>query len=494
MKTNTKTNAKTKLLLLLLTFAMTITLFAGCGKKTPEAGETSNREIEDEFTGDVTTSEIVPEFEPVNFDTEICILQNDSSGGSIRREEWNPEDAENENLEYALVDKLEYLENKYGVTFELRKRTKNDAGGALANEIMSNTGTYDIIDFPLSQTAILATRGLLYDLSAVENVDLSKPWWNQMLNDEIDYNGKTFFAVGNSNLSSMWTACCVFFNKSIAESLGYSYTSVYDMVFNHTWTMEKMLEISANAYSDKDGDTLPSDGDIYGISQTGGGWYTAFYGTGLKFVSTDEEGNFVLNPFDQALIDRIETIVNYKNNSEIAYTGAGDQWNQFTEGRALFLVEFVCVATRAKASSTDYGILPSPLGEAGQASYYTSIHTGHSSAFSIPTDIWDGDLPMLGIILEEANYISRKIVWPEMYDTLLKGQIARDPQSAEILDIIFGNLIVDPMMMYASKLNDIVRALIDSGDTTNIKSSLEKGASAANAALREINSAYKALG
>lgn len=486
-----KTSTKTRILLLLLALAMTVTVFAGCGKKDEEPPVETKPY--DDSQG--TTAEVVPDFEPFNYDTDITILQNDNTNGSINREEWSSENAETENIEYALIDKISYLENKYGVTFNFRYRTKVDVGGTLSNEIMTNQGTYDIINFPLLQTSTLASQGLLYSLTDVENIDLSKPWWNQQINEDIAYRDDNFFAVGNSNLTSMWTAGCVFFNKTIAESLGYNYTTIYQMVNDRVWTLEKLLEISQNAYQNKDGIEGKTEGDIYGVSQSAGGWYTAFYGSGIKFVSGTEEGDFVLNNFDQTMYDYLETIITYENNEEISYVDSkfekADNWKQFTDGEALFLIEFIAVSTSAKASTVDYGILPAPLAQAGQSNYYTTIHTGHSSCFAIPTDIWDGDLPMLGKIIEEANYISRKEVWPEMYDTLLKGQIARDPQSADILDIIFNNLSVDCMLIYASVLDNTIRALIKEGDTTQIANKLGSVITNANNQLTDINNAYK---
>ena len=493
MKTSTKTSTTTRILLLLLTLAMTVSVFAGC--KTQTNGSETDSEGTTAGTQDTGTAEIVPDFEPFDYDTDITILQNDNTNGSINREEWNSEEAENENLEYALIDKIDYLETKYGITFNFRYRTKVDVGGTLSNEIMTNQGTYDIINFPLLQTSTLASQGLLYSLTDVENIDLSKPWWNQQLNEDVAYNGDNFFAVGNSNLTSMWTAGCVFFNKQLAEGVGYNYNSIYQMVTDHTWTLEKLLEISQDAWQEKDGENGKTAGDIFGIAQTAGGWYTAFYGSGIKFVSASDNGDFVLNSVDQTVIDYLEMIIEYENNEEISFVDTKhegtDTWGKFTNGEALFLVEFIAVSTNAKKSSVDYGILPSPLATAGQTSYYTTIHTGHSSCFAIPTDIWDGDLPMLGKIIEEANYISRKEVWPEMYDTLLKGQIARDPQSADILDVIFDNLSVDCMLIYAPVLDTTIRALIKKGDTSNIKSTLDGVVPNAEAQLLNINNAYK---
>lgn len=491
-----KTSTKTKLLLLLLVFSLTVPLLSACKKDGSVQTDTTPQQAE---KTDTATEEVRPNFEPYNYGMDIRILQNDGSNKGIVREEWQSDEAENANLKDALVEKISYLEERYGINFKFDyKGRDNDSLANISNSILLNDGSYQIINFPLLQTSSLAVQGLLYNLTDVENIDLSQPWWNQQINDDIAYKGNNFFAVGNSNLTSMWTASAVFFNKDVAQGIGYNYSDIYNMVFDRTWTLEKMLEIAEGAYQELDGVTGYTAHDRYGITSTPGGWYTAFYGSGMKFVSNAEDGSFKLNSLDQSIINRIETITRYENDEELSFVEKNfvndtttDNWKQFTNGNALFLVEFVAVASDVKASDVEYGILPSPLGEAGQSQYYTTIHTGHSSCFAIPKDIYEGDLPVLGIIIEESNYISRKEVWPEMYDTLLKGMVARDPQSAKVLDVIFDHMSIDPALIYASVIDDTVRKIIYGGDTTTIFSKLDEIMGAAEGQLTKINQAYE---
>ena len=85
-----KANLKTKILLLLLAFAMIGTMLSAC-KGRDELSENTVDSSKDpkETPEEDSTSEIVPDFEPTNYNAEICILQNDYSNGSILREEWD---------------------------------------------------------------------------------------------------------------------------------------------------------------------------------------------------------------------------------------------------------------------------------------------------------------------------------------------------------------------------------------------------------------------
>ena len=110
-----KTITKTKLLLLLLAFAMMIPLLAACNKTKDDAPATDTIS---EGTGDAITDEVRPNFEPFNYGMDIRILQNDGSNKGIVREEWQSEEAENANLKDALIEKISYLEDRYGINFK----------------------------------------------------------------------------------------------------------------------------------------------------------------------------------------------------------------------------------------------------------------------------------------------------------------------------------------------------------------------------------------
>ena len=105
---------------------------------------------------------------------------------------------------------------------------------------------------------------------------------------------------------------------------------------------------------------------------------------------------------------------------------------------------------------------------------------------------------MIGIMLEESNYISRKKVWPEFYNTLMKGQLARDPESAAILDIIFDNLIIDPVLIYgvtnAASFDTTIRKLITDNAYSSVGSALTEIVDAVQENLNKYNDAYDLIG
>ena len=153
-----KKSPKTKSMLLLLAFALTISMLAACNKNKNEE-VTSDVNSSTVGSNDEVTDEVRPNFDPYNYDMDIRILQNDGSNKGIVREEWQSEEAENVNLKYALVEKITYLEERYGVNFQFEYNGRdNDSLANISNSILMNDGSYQIIDFPLLQTSGLAVQ------------------------------------------------------------------------------------------------------------------------------------------------------------------------------------------------------------------------------------------------------------------------------------------------------------------------------------------------
>jgi hypothetical protein len=65
---------------------------------------------------------------------------------------------------------------------------------------------------------------------------------------------------------------------------------------------------------------------------------------------------------------------------------------------------------------------------------------------------------MVGAVTEYLGAVSREIVLPAYFDILLTGKLARDDESAEMLDIIYGNSIYDFGLNF-SAFNELLYAV-----------------------------------
>ena len=460
---------KTRLLTLMLALMMLLSAFAGCKKKT-ETEEPAG-------SVDVTVDENAPDIPAVNYDRTINILQVSAAW----KEEWDPDkETSHDVLSDAMYTRNAYLMEKYGIDFSYDHKDKNEGKetGEVRNYLLSDLPTYDFMSYSPLFLSAWAQEGLLAEISDLPYMDFSQPWWYGTIMEEITVDGNCYFAIGASNLSAMWTANGVIFNKSMFESY-YPNDDLYQVIRDKNWTLESMLTYAEGIYYDKDGITGATNNDRYGIVYAGAVWYPLFYGTGIRMTTKDADGNFAVNVDGEAVIDRITEIITLCNNRDITRefnaNDQDDEWLAFAAGGGLFLPESMAATHICRNNMTDiYGVLPTPLLQAGQENYYTPIHPNHSSAMAVGKNVATSDWEMLGSIIVDAAYMSQKVQWPVFFETVLKGRTAKDAETLEMLDIVFTNLVLDPLLLYDQE-NDVdnaIRGLIADNATTNVYTTL----------------------
>ncbi len=473
---------KRTLIALLAMLLLLTPVLAGCQDKQPILPPT-NTEAPTEEGGEAETSdELTPGLEAIPYDRDVWVLQREAVDGALLRDEWNPKNEKIIYLQEAMISKNEYLQDKYAIEFKNYYQHINSTK-EVSQKILANERICDFMSTTPAMLTVLASNEALHPIQNVPNVNLAAPWWYTDLNESLSYRDINFFTFGSANITSLWTSSCVWYNMKLAESLNIG-ENIFDVVNNRDWTLEKLLEIAALCpYMDAPGDGSGelSNADRFAISQTAGGWYNAFFGSGLSFTSRDEEGRWKVDVSGESISTRLGKIITYQNNKELAIplTAAAygiDQWQSFKDGNALFLIEFICVFNTVKEATFEYTLLPSPLLTQGQEKFYTTFHMTHASAFAVPITAEESDLDMIGRILEDTNYMAKKEQWPAFYDTMLKGHAAKNPQSVKMIEYIFEGLTMDPAMLYsvaAGSIDQTVRTLISEGNSTNITSSLE---------------------
>lgn len=458
-----------KLICLFLALMMLPVSLASCGDKKSEEQDTTETAETQGVTTEETKKSLLPE---KDFGGQVVkVLQR----SDCYKQEWNYEWESIDILSDALAEKTAYLEKKYNISFEYY-----DCGllesSIIKNNISAGNQAYDFLSFSPLFIEGFTESGLTRRMDYIPNLNLDQSYWYQNLNGSLALDGNQYFLFGASNLSSLWTAYGVFMNRTLLESLYKGNVDIYQMVRDKTWTVEAMFDIAKDAYYDIDGDGY-SLKDRYGIIYAGGSWYSLFYGSGMQFVKVGDDGNFTCDLSNDnaiTLLQRIiEVIGNRSYTKEFIANDDDDEWEDFVEGRSLFIPESMAISNMCRKNMSDeYGILPNPLLTEGQSSYYSEIHPNHSSAFAVPIDVPTERFDLIGCILEDGCYIAEQVQLPAYYNSLLKGRIAHDPESVEMLDYLYSNLMLDAALVYAQDLDITVRSLVDGGDSTKVVSSL----------------------
>jgi hypothetical protein len=152
-----------------------------------------------------------------------------------------------------------------------------------------------------------------------------------------------------------------------------------------------------------------------------------------------------------------------------------DTLSLFSEGKSLFLQAALFHVDTLRQSETDFGILPMPKYDADQEEYVQSADGWCISPLVIPSIV--GNKDRAGLIAEALAEASSVKVKPEYYEIILKGKLTRDEESAEMLDIIYTNFVVDPADLYqwGNFENEMIAAMRGGKELPSLLASKSKG-------------------
>ena len=302
--------------------------------------------------------------------------------------------------------------------------------------IAAGDNSYDLIAGWSARIPSLSVEGLLVNLHDVAYLNLTEPWWNKIIVDEMTINKKLHFAVGDGNLSLLANCMIMFVNNKIEQE--YGLPNIYDIVFDNKWTLDYMNDLVRDIHKDLNGDGVMNENDLYGTYISEGNRVDGFLqASNIKMTKIDENG---IPYFDMeyekisVLVDKVYALL-YEN--EGSYIKKGDFWvysgDMFKNNQVLFMPAWLIGAGDLRDMEADYSIIPYPKYDENQDKYYSRIQDG-VSLFCIPMNCDKTD--MVGAFMEAAASESYKNVSPAYFDVAMKIKYTRDETSSKMLDII----------------------------------------------------------
>ena len=323
-------------------------------------------------------------------------------------------------------------------------------------DIQGGQGDYDLVVNGTYKAIQPAMEGKYINLNALDNINTDKRYWTQGYNDMVTFTDANmqFLASGPIAISMFRFMFLTLYNKTLFNDN--KIPDLYETVKAGEWTLDYQLSIAKDHYVDKDGDAKASEGDFYGFV-TGDTISVDPYmvASNIHMITKDPDtGDMIYNEAAVAklsdLCDKLHLI--YKNESTYVYKGATYDdvpynyiIDHFTDGNALMVTTmFLKMETNYDAlAALSYGIAPMPKFDTLQESYYSYVQD-QVSCFGISAVVGDTDRQeMLAAVLEAMAYHSYKLVRPAYYETALSERYMQDPESKEVLDMIFDTLYFD---------------------------------------------------
>ena len=322
---------------------------------------------------------------------------------------------------------------------------------ALRKYIESGDEDVDLVANAAYVSASTQAEGLYRNLTDVENLDLSKPYWSQGLNTAMEVGGAQYLCSGAIMLSYYRFIFVTFFNVDTFNNAGIEL--LYDTVEKGEWTIEKQFTLAEELYKDNNGNGETDEGDFFGFMGNHDmigvdGYWASFE---LPILTKDEDGYYKYSLDLERTAKAVEVINDFFWNNKgvmrVTYKSGDTEQDEiaqrFANEEAAMVTLRLIECENDLVGMSNYGIVPLPKLDQNQAITRAAIHDSFS-AYSIPNfNFSDDELAMIGAVLEVMASQSFQTITPAYYEQALKGRYANDPQSVAMLDQITQNVWIE---------------------------------------------------
>lgn len=316
--------------------------------------------------------------------------------------------------------------------------------------------------------ASLVTEGMLYDFNDLSSIDLTKDYWNKDIMESLAYNDSLYLGYGDFCLAYTYVLA---FNKDLldkycATTLGDS--TIYDLVTEKKWTIDKMMEIASKCHDDKNGDGKKDAGDIFGIS--GYFWPSGssmLQASGIDIVEYNTKtGKYEFSISKNAKkVEDLVSKVNEMYQSEYAYLWG--PWSepmedaskqvQFKDGKTLFqFYGTYHMAKQLTSVDVNFGVLPYPMWDEQQGEYRSLSWNGY---ITVPYYLSKSEAEMVSDTLELLAFYSEPVT-TAFYEKLLGAQVADSRDDSDMLDIVWDSQVVEFALAYSDKDTQAIDAMV----------------------------------
>jgi hypothetical protein len=315
----------------------------------------------------------------------------------------------------------------------------------LKNAMSDASSSVDIIANYPRVVPTGAIRGLCYDITSLDSVDLSKEWWPQNLQNEIAVFDSVMFLSGDISTSLIYQIYGLFYNKTLAESFGLE--NIVQLVDDGEWTLDKFIEITKVGYEDIDTVSGKSEGDTFALTLE---WWNAdalVQSCGYKILENTAEGIKVTDAFFSPAFGEFVGKIGKWFASDYVFDDAqyaAAATNAFLESRSIFYLGALSKGHSLQDTDIDYGIVPLPKMTTSD-SYVTTVANG-MTMYSI------GRLTKhaedAGTVLQTLGYYAYSTTTPALYEVSFIGKSSKDDYNIKMFDIIRGGITFDVGRVY----------------------------------------------
>lgn len=360
-------------------------------------------------------------------------------------------------VEDSVYERNKIVEGRLGVTISCI--LESNAIDKVSLAVNGGSKDYDIMLDNCWETAPKIVNNFFYDLRKTTYLDFDKIYWNQSFNEVMSYNGEQYAVTGAMTLSLYRNTFVTVFNKDLFTSANQPF--LYEYVENGTWTLDKQASLIPLFHQDNGNGKQDESGDIYGFITNDFVYVDPYWAScEIKILNKNREGEYEWAFDVNKLHDMADKVLNlFYSTDGAAYIVTEDATcevpviEMFAAGSGAMATLLVNHLENGavRGMTQEYGVVPIPRYSETQDRYYSQM-LDHFGLICMLTTVGEDRADMLSAVLEAMCSSSYKIIRPAYYETTLRTKLAKDPQSAAMMDMIMNNIVIDPGFVYSHSM------------------------------------------
>ena len=477
----------TKIITLLLALFILCSAFASCANKNGNEESTTVDKAQGENTNSEDTAEVEekPDVEKKNYGKEFSIL---AMADMFKEDYFYAKENTGNDMTYEIYQRQINLKDYLGV--DIRYTSYDDFltyTDGFKTSVTAKDGSYNLIlTHVYYGVSDLVSGNYLCSFDDFDSINLDADYWNKSVMDDVEYRGEHYLGYSDFNLAYVYL---IAFNKRIYNDISHNLDkSLYDLVNDREWTLDKMLEISKLYGGDADGDGQITENDNFGM--VGLMWVpmcSFLQSSNLNIIAKGSSGDYQLTintPKTVELIEKLREFVAADYTWLYFHTASEEEQIGLKTDRALFALLQSYQLIELKDTAVKFGVLPYPMYNLSQkdVGYRTLSWNGF---MGIANDVKDKN--MVGDTLEMLSYYSKPVT-TVFYERLLGAKVAEAPEDAAMLKLIWASQVSDPGLTYSffdGSLDTLLYAIPRCINENKQFASYYKGAS--RAAIKAVN-------
>jgi hypothetical protein len=418
---------------------------AACGAETEKPSDTTPpdpsgtvtdapaSDTEDEPDKGPSVAEILPK---LDFDGALVTIAMDYVGGDYPP----PEELTGSAVNDAIVDRTRAVEEQYGVKLEYFVHSL-EPREQYVMWAQSGDDTYKLYTSRSRYVVDFITKDVARSWSKYPDIiDFEAEWFDSYAINTFAVGDDARMLYGDANESGIRYAWIWLFNKELAED--YHLPDLYALVDEGKWTLDCLMTLTQDVYTDVNGNGVNDGEDVYGYVSDHAASFDSWGPTlGISPVRKDENNlPVVLDTLSERTIEGFDKLYKFFWESKgtlICEAGSGlsAMQDMFVQNKAIFHnTQIGGLENEQVRDMVDFGVLPTPKLTEDQDTYYT--HTDCCfSCLLLPSVITEEEALCSVYVANALNAFSHELVRPVYYETVLKTRLTRDRESPRMMDL-----------------------------------------------------------